>query len=107
MRRVARQWVILALLGCSAPPAPTRQIGVLLPYSGSNATTRAQCERGMLLATDAINAAGGVAGLPLSLQGADTHSDLTRGIAGATTLITHDGLNVLIGPDDVNTALRI
>src|SRR5205814_9227432 len=61
-------------LGCGAPaeadhPIP---IGLLLSYSGPLAANSVNSERAVLMAVEAVNAAGGVTGRPLSVLPRDT-----------------------------------
>ena len=51
------------------PIAP--EIGVALPLSGDFSLIGNECQRGILLAADAANAAGGIAGKPIQLTPAD------------------------------------
>ena len=51
------------------PIAP--EIGVALPLSGDFSLIGNECQRGILLAADAANAAGGIAGKPVQLTAAD------------------------------------
>jgi branched-chain amino acid transport system substrate-binding protein len=90
------------MLGCTSPAADTRdelRIGLLLPYTGRDGSAGANYERGVLMAVDEVNAAGGLYGKPLRIAYADTHSDAERGLAGAKQLLAR-GVVAVIGPED-------
>jgi branched-chain amino acid transport system substrate-binding protein len=87
----------LAEGGQTKPPAATPIIaGVLLPFSGDHALTGDECYRGILLAVDEVNAAGGIAGAPVTLVTGDAYSeDITQ--ATAQTLITRGHAGLILG----------
>lgn len=74
-------------------------IGALLPYTGDLAASGPSLERGIMLAVEAANRAGGVAGRPLVLEVEDTHSNVDRGRASADVLFGR-GISALIGPEE-------
>jgi branched-chain amino acid transport system substrate-binding protein len=57
--------------GAAAPAVGAPVAGVLLPETGPNAPIGDECFRGIQLAADDINQAGGIAGKPLTLVRAD------------------------------------
>jgi branched-chain amino acid transport system substrate-binding protein len=73
------------LLGCEK--RTEHKLGAILPLSGAGSAYGEDIKRGMDLELEAINAAGGVAGLPLQIQYEDSGSDPTRGEAAARTLV--------------------
>jgi branched-chain amino acid transport system substrate-binding protein len=79
---------------------------LLLPYTGANGAAGANYERGVLMAADKINAAGGLFHRPLRISYADTHSDLQRGKEGARALVD-EGVVAIIGPEDDELAREI
>ena len=89
--------------GClSDTPTPGGEgihIGALLPYTGDLAASGSSLERGITLAVEAANRAGGVAGQRLIVDVEDTHSDLARGRASAQRLFGR-GVAALIGPEE-------
>ena len=71
----------------TAPPGPPPTIcGALLPLSGDQALVGDECRRGIQLAIDAVNDAGGVAGHPVSLVTGDAY-DQDHAPAAAQVLI--------------------
>ncbi len=76
----------------AAPPV----IGVALPLSGDLSLTGDECLRGIQLATDAVNVAGGVAGQPVALVAVDA-VDQSHAGAAVNGLITGSHANVILG----------
>jgi branched-chain amino acid transport system substrate-binding protein len=96
----------LALAGALAcdrePPAgDVVPIGLLLSYSGYLAANSVNSERALLMAVEAVNAAGGVGGRRLRVVARDTRSDGQKVVAAARELLD-SGVAVLIGPDDTD-----
>jgi branched-chain amino acid transport system substrate-binding protein len=91
----------LAVGGCQASKIEQGdevRIGLLLPYTGKDGAAGANYERGVLMAVDQVNAAGGLAGKPVRVLYGDTHSDLERGLASAQEL-ADQGVVAIIGPE--------
>jgi len=57
-------------------------------------------EQAMLLAIEDVNNAGGIDGVPLSLDTRDSNSGSERGLNDLLSLIYNDGVQYLIGPDE-------
>src|SRR4051812_6269952 len=102
---------LTALTGCvsavehhAADDAVT--VGVLLPFTGERASLGPRVEPALLMARDAINDAGGIAGHPLELAVRDTHSDVELGSVAARELLD-DGVVALLGPEEADLASRI
>jgi len=70
-------------------------VGALLPYTGDLAASGPSLERGITLAIEAANRAGGIAGQPLIVDVEDTHSSVDRGRASADRLFAR-GISALI-----------
>jgi len=108
-RATATLWAVAAAtvgegsLGCLPGGAPPSQqglhIGALLPYTGDLAASGASLERGIIMAVEAANRAGGVAGQNLIVDVEDTHSDLQRGRVSAQRLFDRNIAGV-IGPEE-------
>jgi ABC-type branched-subunit amino acid transport system substrate-binding protein len=82
-------------------------IGVLLPFTGDVAASGTNIERAIIFATDAVNAAGGVADTPLRLIARDTASLNDVGIDAARSLIDDDDVIALLGPEEDDIAKRV
>jgi branched-chain amino acid transport system substrate-binding protein len=76
----------------AAPPV----IGIALPLSGDLSLTGDECLRGIQLAADAVNGAGGVAGQPVALVAVDAVDQSHVG-AGVNGLITGSHANAVLG----------
>ncbi|HEY8927418.1 MAG TPA: ABC transporter substrate-binding protein [Polyangia bacterium] len=110
MKRGARGWALataaaglFGTAGCLGSDSPAAEdgihIGALLPYTGDLAASGPSLERGITLAVEAANRAGGVAGRPLIIDVEDTHSSIDRGHASAERLFGR-GIAALIGPEE-------
>jgi branched-chain amino acid transport system substrate-binding protein len=77
------------------PPTPP-QIGIALPLSGDLSLIGDECQRGILLAADAANAAGGIAGMPVLLAASDT-ADQGRAAGAVNALITKNHAALILG----------
>lgn len=101
--------VVLALgVGCGdrAPAGPTVSIGLLLSYSGDLAANSINSERALLMAIEAANAGGGVAGRRVVIDARDTRSDPSRVIEPALELLAAQ-VPVFIGPDTRELAVQL
>ena len=89
--------------GCMDGGSPAAQdgihVGALLPYTGDLAASGPSLERGITLAIEAANRAGGIAGQALIVDVEDTHSSVDRGRASADRLFAR-GISALIGPEE-------
>jgi branched-chain amino acid transport system substrate-binding protein len=91
----------LALAGCAAgaTPAPSSpppiRIGAVFPISGSAASLAGQELRGVQIAADLVNAAGGVAGRRIELDVRDLESaDQAPAVMAS---LRSDGVNIVVG----------
>src|SRR5258706_10213490 len=98
------------LVGCgsatSRSPDEEIRIGLLLPYTGKDGSDGANYERGVFMAVDQINAAGGLFHKPVRIIEADTHSSTERGFAGAQELVAQ-GVVAIIGPENDELARQL
>ncbi len=79
------------------PPAPAPTIcGALLPLSGDQALVGDECRRGIQLAIDAVNRAGGIAGHPAGLATGDAF-DQDHAPAAAQYLINNGHAAFILG----------
>jgi branched-chain amino acid transport system substrate-binding protein len=77
------------------PPPPPAPAGVLLPLTGPDSLIGDECLRGIQLAADAVNAAGGVAGQALALLPSDAGGQ--GDVAGAARGLIAGHAGVLLG----------
>ena len=99
--------LVAAAAGCQdAPPADVIPLGLLLSYSGALAANSVNSERAVLLAIEAANRAGGVAGRRLRVLARDTRSDPSRVTAPARQLVDAN-VALFIGPDTTELAVQL
>ncbi len=88
------------------PPEPIK-IGWIAPKTGTNAILGEWDERGVLLAFEAKNAAGGIHGRPLVLIQEDDEADPTKAVALAQKLITQDKVVAAFACTNSTTTLAV
>lgn len=76
------------------------KIGLIAALSGGSAKSGEGITRGLSIAIDAVNAAGGVMGRPLSLVRRDDESNPAKGQTAARELIDREGVTALFGGID-------
>jgi branched-chain amino acid transport system substrate-binding protein len=81
-------------------------IGYLPALTGPSSSTGVGINRGIQLAVQEINAAGGVGGRQLELITRDTQSDPTKAVNGAAEL-THQKVSVVFGPVNSGESLAV
>jgi branched-chain amino acid transport system substrate-binding protein len=108
----------LALAACGGTTSPgasssntyqgkTIQFGAILSLTGAGGVYGPSSEKGMDLAVETINNAGGVNGAKLSLDTRDDASDKTQSAQVAQTLIQQGQLLALLGPTLSNSAVAV
>lgn len=103
MKKTLSLLLALALLFSVAVPAfaaETVKVGVILPLTGSNSSQGTQSKRAIDMATDEINAAGGIAamgGAKIELIFADTQSNPANAVTEAERLINQENVSILSG----------
>src|SRR3954469_9194031 len=107
-RRQATRRQVLASAGAaalaSALPKPAIAakepipIGYLPALTGPSSSTGVGINRGIQLAVQEINAAGGIDGRPIELIVRDTQSEPTKAVNGAAELIHAHKVSVILGP---------
>jgi len=83
------------------------QIGYLPALTGPSSSTGVGINRGVQLAVEEINKAGGVKGRPLELISRDTQSDPTKAVNGAAELTRGHKVSVVFGPVNSGEALAV
>lgn len=86
---------LIALAGAAL--AEPLKIGAVLPLSGSSATAGEDQRRGLELAVEEINAAGGVLGEPVQTMIEDSGARVPSALDAAKKLVTVDDVPVVIG----------
>jgi branched-chain amino acid transport system substrate-binding protein len=111
--KIARRILLagaLALVTASAFPAAaqdTIKIGLVAALSGQSAKSGEAITRGLTLAIDKINAAGGVLGKKIELVRRDDESNPGKGTIAARELVQREGVVALIGGLDTPVSLAI
>src|SRR5262249_40549105 len=115
MRLTRRQALVsagaAALAGGIAKPAiaakePIR-VGYLPALTGPSSSTGIGINRGIQLAVQEINAAGGIDGRQLELITRDTQSDPTKAVNGAAELTRGQNVSAVFGPVNSGEALAL
>ena len=88
----------LALGACQPTPAgPPVFVGLIAPLSGGSAASGQAIQRGMLLAIEEVNRAGGVLGRPLQLVARDLQNDPSAGVAALEELVAQYRIVAVFG----------
>ena len=82
-------------------------IGYLPALTGPSSSTGIGINRGVQLAVDEINKAGGVDGRPLEMIVRDTQSDPTKAVNGAAELTRGQKVSVVFGPVNSGESLAV
>jgi branched-chain amino acid transport system substrate-binding protein len=89
-----------------AANAPIR-LGYLPALTGPSSSTGIGINRGILLAVQEINAAGGISGRQIELITRDTQSDPTKAVNGAAELTHGEKVSVVLGPVNSGESLAV
>ncbi len=100
---------LAAALAAAAPAAAQNEyrIGALFAVTGPNGMLGAPEKNTVEMLTDALNAAGGINGVPVKAIIIDTEGDPTKAVTGAKRLISSDKVDVLIGPTTSGESLAV
>jgi branched-chain amino acid transport system substrate-binding protein len=82
-------------------------IGYLPALTGPSSSTGIGINRGVQLAVQEINAAGGIDGRQIELISRDTQSDPTKAVNGAAELTRGQKVNVVFGPINSGESLAV
>ena len=88
---------LCVLLAGPAAAADPIKIGILGPFSGSLAHNAGEMKKGMELALDKVNAAGGINGRPLEIVYGDSSCKPANGVAAVKKLLTRNDVLVVGG----------
>ena len=109
-RRQALASAAAAIATTVAKPAIAAKEPILIGYlpalTGPSSSTGVGINRGIQLAVQEINAAGGIGGRQLELITRDTQSDPTKAVNGAAEL-THQKVSVVFGPVNSGESLAV
>src|SRR6188508_508116 len=83
------------------------RIGYLPALTGPSSSTGIGINRGLQLAVEEINKAGGIDGRQLELITRDTQSDPTKAVNGAAELTRGEKVSVVFGPVNSGEALAV
>lgn len=97
----------LATLGMPALAQDSIKIGLIASLSGPSAKSGEAITRGLLLAIDEINAAGGLLGKPVELIRRDDEANPGKGLTAARELIQREEVAVLFGGLQTPVSLAI
>jgi branched-chain amino acid transport system substrate-binding protein len=97
----------VALLGGCAPRLDRIRIGLITALSAQSAKSGEAITRGLTIAIDEINAAGGLLGKKLELIRRDDESNPGKGVIAARELLYKEGVTVLFGGLDTPVARAI
>lgn len=87
--------------------ADTIKIGLVAALSGQSAKSGEALTRGLTIAIDEINAAGGILGQPVELIRRDDESNPAKGMLAARELVQREKVAVLFGGLDTPVSLAI
>src|SRR5256714_3000081 len=82
-------------------------IGYLPALTGPSSSTGVGINRGVQMAVQEINAAGGIGGRQIELISRDTQSDPTKAVNGAAELTRGHKVNVVFGPVNSGEAIPV
>ncbi len=78
-------------------------MGLLIPFTGSNAATAGNLEQAVRFAAGKVNDAGGIGGVRIRIVARDTHSDSIRGLEAIEDL-KQARVEAVIGPESAEIA---
>ncbi len=109
-RTIAAGFAAAVLFGLTAPASLAQEpikVGLVAALSGGSAKSGEGITRGLTIAIDEINAAGGILGRKLELVRRDDESNPSKGQVAARELIDQEKVAVMFGGIDSPVALAI
>ena len=94
---VASLFSVLALSSCSKSTDNVITIGGIAPLSGGVAVYGTECRKGIDLAVEEINAAGGINGMQVKFIVEDDEGDPAKSVNAYKKLTTQNGVRFIIG----------
>ena len=109
LRKFAPIFILVLLVGCtkSDPKAGSIEIGSALPLSGPVAYYGDSAKKGMDIAIDEINAAGGIAGLKIEVFYEDTRGTAKDSVSAMRKLVDVNQVPVVVGAGTSTETLAI
>src|ERR1700742_1915526 len=101
---------VVAVAGIAKPAIAQKspiQIGYLPALTGPSSSTGVGINRGVQLAVEEINKAGGVDGRQIEMITRDTQSDPTKAVNGAAELTRGAKVSVVFGPVNSGESLAV
>ncbi|MBP2196819.1 ABC transporter substrate-binding protein [Pantoea cypripedii] len=98
---------VMTMMSAAAIAADPIKVGLVTALSGQSAKSGEALTRGLTIAINEINAAGGVKGHPLELVRRDDESNPGKGMLAARELIQREKVAVLFGGLDTPVSLAI
>ena len=98
---------VIALSGVSAFAADTVKIGLIASLSGPSAKSGEAITRGLTIAIDEINAAGGLLGKQVELIRRDDEANPGKGLVAARELVQREKVAILFGGLQTPVSLAI
>ncbi|MDF7660436.1 ABC transporter substrate-binding protein [Erwiniaceae bacterium L1_54_6] len=98
---------VMTMMSAAAIAAEPIKVGLVTALSGQSAKSGEALTRGLTIAINEINAAGGVKGHPLELVRRDDESNPGKGMLAARELIQREKVAVLFGGLDTPVSLAI
>jgi branched-chain amino acid transport system substrate-binding protein len=106
-RRALAALLALPLLGGGALAQETIKVGLVAALSGQSAKSGEAITRGLQVAIDEINAAGGVLGKRIELVRRDDESNPAKGLVAARELVQREKVAVFFGGIDTPVSMAI
>ena len=95
---LAAAWMAAGLQARPVQAQEPIRIGWLVPLTGPNATSGIGTDRGVQLAAQEINQAGGISGRKVEIVARDTQGDPTKAVNAALELINSERVQFILGP---------
>lgn len=104
---LAALWLSACRPGASSSGASPLRVGLVGALTGTEAQLGQSIRDGALLAIEAANAAGGVAGRPVELRAYDTQGRPEEAASATVRLVRQDGALFIVGADTSSSTLAL
>ncbi|MFT4171765.1 MAG: ABC transporter substrate-binding protein [Rhodocyclaceae bacterium] len=106
-RMVVALLAVAGVLPVASQAADPIKVGLIASLSGPSAKSGEAITRGMTIAIDEINAAGGVLGRPLQLVRRDDEENPGKGVMAARELVQREQVAVLFGGNQTPVSMAL